>query len=125
MLIRSKHVQFDFEKLRKTTEEVEKAVQKQELSQSNVEYLLSPERFRPFISEVGKRCFYCCEDLQLPVVMWRGYNPTAAEPDSIEMWFHPNCVKRFTQLLIRDANEMEYGKEEADAILRRWKDQND
>ncbi|KIO49584.1 hypothetical protein [Nitrosospira sp. NpAV] len=125
MLVRSKHIQFNFEKHRKTSQEVEDAVQTQGLSQNDAESLLSPERFRPFIQEVGKRCFHCCGDLQqLPAVMWHGHNPTTPEPEPLEIWFHPGCVEKFVQLLLRDANEVSLGKEEADEILHHWKSWN-
>lgn len=121
MLVYPKHVQFNFEKHRKTNEEVEKAVQTQGLSQSDAESLLSPEHFRPFIEEVGKRCFHCCEDLQLPAVMWHGHNSTTQESQPLEIWLHPRCVEKFVQLLLRDANEVSQGKEKADEILFHWK----
>jgi hypothetical protein len=119
MLVRPKHLEWNFKKRGKLKKEVEQSVQKGELSKNDANYLLSHDRFRPFIDKVDSHCFFCGDKLKIPAVMWHGVNGT--KTDSLEVWFHPGCVEGFAQCLIRDSNEAEFGKEAADAILKVWK----
>ena len=56
-------------------------------------------------------CFFCSKPLTLPCCMWHGEGRR-------QIYFHPKCVHEFAHRLMRDAEELSIGKEDADELLK-------
>ena len=55
-------------------------------------------------------CYYCSEPLSIPCCMWHGEGGR-------QIYLHRECVYRFANRLMRDADELQIGKADADELL--------
>ena len=60
-------------------------------------------------------CFFCSEPLAVPCCMWQGEGGR-------QIYLHQSCVYGFAHRMMRDADELQVGKEDADELFRQRED---
>lgn len=81
-------------------EKAELRISKEDCTWSDAEFL-----------DADEFCFFCSEPLSLPCCMWQGQGGR-------QIYIHPDCVYPLSHRLMRDADELKTGKEDADELLR-------
>jgi len=107
MIVRSEDFEFDREKSRKLAD----LGRDETLSREQRGLIRAAGEDQPFITEPASHCFYCGNKLTIPAIMWAGRSGGGKEAS--EIWLHPNCAEKLVAGLVRDVDELGFGKHSA------------